>query len=283
MGGELFEKAARHRTSMRFRLKLNFNPKRAKKVRHMTMTLHAADISTRANPQKGAAPVGHVHKASTVRKCKINSLRSDGTVRVSEQIIPATSRFESAFSGFARGTLLDTDQGPVAVEDLHPGMRLMTAEFGASPLLWVGSITLLPKIHGQAQVDDCLTRVMADTYGMSRPDCDFVAGPGGRILARSPNLDDAHKAARVLIPVRELVNGMNVIEITPPRPVQVYHVCLQNHATLTAAGLEVESYHPGYGFEHAMGVNLLAFFLSLFPHIDTPEDFGRLSHPRLPL
>jgi hypothetical protein len=32
-----------------------------------------------------------------------------------------------------------------------------------------------------------------------------------------------------------------------------------------------------------MGTNLLAFFLSLFPHIDTPEDFGRLSHPRLPL
>ncbi len=248
----------------------------------MAMSSHAADISTIATAQKPVVPVGPVQKTSTVRKCEISSLRSDGTVRVSEQIIPATARFETAFSGFARGTLLDTDQGPVAVEDLHPGMRLMTAEFGASPLLWVGSITLLPKINGQARVDDCLTRVMADTYGMSRPDCDFIAGPGGRILARSPHSDDTHKAKRMLIPVRDLANGMTVIEITPPRPVQVYHVCLKNHATLTAAGLEVESYHPGYGFEHAMGANLLAFFLSLFPHINKPEDFGRLSHPRLP-
>lgn len=253
----------------------------------MAMTLHAADISTAPKLEIAFAPKAripaHVLKTSTVRKCEISSLRPDGTVRVSEQIIPATSRIESAFSGFARGTILDTDQGPVAVEDLHPGMRLMTAEYGASPLLWLGSITLLPKINGRAQVDECLTRVMADTYGMSRPDCDFIAGPGGRILARSPNPDYIYRTERMLIPARDLANGMNVIEITPPRPVQVYHVCLKNHATLTAAGLEVESFHPGYGFEHAMGANILAFFLSLFPHIHTPKDFGRLSHPRLPL
>lgn len=249
----------------------------------MAMTLHATDMQTIAKPQKAPAPAGPVQKSATVRKCQISSLNRDGSVRMSEQIIPATNRFESAFSGFARGTLLDTDQGPVAVEDMHPGMRLMTAEFGASPLLWLGSITLLPRINGRDPMDECLTRVMADTYGMSRPDCDFIAGPGGRILARSPNAEDAHKSGRVLIPMRELANGMNVIKISPPRPVQVYHVCLQDHATLTAAGLEVESYHPGYGFEHAMGTNLLAFFLSLFPHINTPKDFGRLSHPRLPL
>ena len=249
----------------------------------MAMPIHATDISTIAKPQRVPRPAGPVLKTSTVRKCRISSIGRDGAVQVSEQIIPSTTRFEAAFSGFARGTILETDQGPVAVEDLHPGMRLMTNEFGASPILWMGSITLLPKINGQAQVDECLTRVMADTYGMSRPACDFIAGPGGRILARSPNAEDAHKSGRVLTPVRELVDGINVIEITPPRPVQVYHLCLQNHATLTAAGLEVESYHPGYGFEHAMGPNLLAFFLSLFPHIRTPKDFGSLSHPRLPL
>lgn len=248
----------------------------------MAMTLQATDMQTITKLQKAPVPAGHGHKSATVRKCRISSLSRDGSVRVSEQIIPATNRFEPAFSGFARGTLLDTDQGPVAVEDLHPGMRLMTAEFGAMPLLWVGSITLFPRINGRDKVDECLTRVMADTYGMSRPDCDLIAGPGGRVLARSPSAADAHKSERVLIPVYELANGMNVIKITPQRPVQVYHVCLQEHVTLTAAGLEVESYHPGYGFEHAMGANLLAFFLSLFPHIRTPKDFGKLSHPRLP-
>jgi hypothetical protein len=252
----------------------------------MNVTLHTADITAQTVQKNVSEPVGEKatrHKASTVRKCEISSLRPDGTVRVSGQIIPATARFEAAFSGFARGTLLDTEQGPVAVEDLQPGMRMLTAEYGALPLLWIGSITLLPKINGLDRADECLTRVMADTYGMSHPDRDFVAGPGGRILARSPNRDYAYNTERALIPVRELTDGMNVIEITPQRPVQVYHVCLQYHATLTAAGLEVESYHPGYGFEHAMGPNLLAYFLSLFPHINAPSDFGSLAHPRLPL
>ncbi len=251
------------------------------------MTLQATDISLNMGLKKvtvAKAPIpAQVKKASTVRKCEISSLRPDGTVRVSEQIIPATARFESAFSGFARGTVLDTDQGPVAVEDLQPGMQMLTTEFGALPLLWIGSITLLPKINSHDRIDKCLTRVMSDTFGMSQPDRDFIAGPGGRMLTRSPKNEYKNKNGRVLIPARDLVNGINIIELTPPRPVQVYHVCLNTHATLRAAGLEVECYHPGYGFEHAMEPNLLAFFLSLFPHIDMAGDFGRLTHPRLPL
>ena len=86
----------------------------------------------------------------------------------------------------------------------------------------------------------------------------------------------------MLAPARDMTDGMNVIEIQPPRAVTVYHICLREHAVINAGGLEVETFHPGPGFERHMGENMLSLFLSLFPHIDKPADFGELARQRLP-
>ena len=86
-----------------------------------------------------------VRKARMMRRYRIRSLREDGSVHETENIGPATPVFEKAFSAFARGTLIKTTTGPVAVEDLEPGMMLITAEHGPSQLLWIGSMTLVPR------------------------------------------------------------------------------------------------------------------------------------------
>ena len=73
---------------------------------------------------------------------------------------------------------------------------------------------------------------------------------------------------------------MNTIRITPPRPVTVYHLCLDRHASIKVSGMDMESFHPGLGLEQRMGPNMLALFLSLFPHIRSLDDFGPLAYPR---
>ena len=234
-----------------------------------------------AHRDRGTVPQ-QARKTLAMRKYRISSLMSDGQVRVSDQIGPAMPIFEAAFSAFSHGTLINTTQGQVAVEDLEPGMKLQTTDQGLMQLLWVGAMTLMPRSdkhpHGSS-----LTRIMADSFGFGRPQADIMAGPGARFLLRPSGYAERYGSERTLTPAAQMVDGYNAIEITPPRPVTVYHLCLRRHAIITAGGMEAESYHPGPGFERNMGPNMLSLFLSFFPHIKQPRDFGPLAHERLPL
>jgi len=87
----------------------------------------------------------------------------------------------------------------------------------------------------------------------------------------------------VLRPVQDLLDGMQVIELRPPSAVQLYHIALRRHSTVTAAGLPMETFHPGPGFENTLPYQYFDQFMSLFPHIARPSEFGALAHPRQPL
>lgn len=205
---------------------------------------------------------------------------ADGLLRESEQTAPALPLFDAAHSAFARGTLIATERGPVAIEDLLPGDMLSTLN-GAQPVLWIGSMTLVPGERGP--VPARLTRIMADAFGIGRPMADLMAGPGARILTRPRSLRASGGADQVLIPARSLADGQHAFAVTPPRPVTLYHLCLRKHAVITANGLETESFHPGAAFERQIGQMMLTRFLSFFPHIREPHQFGPVAFPRLPL
>ncbi len=201
---------------------------------------------------------------------------SNGSVEEARHTVPASPIFAAAFSAFARGTLIATTHGPVAVEDLRPGMKILTNERGPSPLLWIGAMSLRPADMpgGPAR----LTRIMTGALGMGRPMVDLMTGPGARIVQRG----NGH-SGRVLRPVQDLIDGTSIIALSPPGAVQLYHIGLHRHATITAAGLALETYHPGPGFEAALTHQQLAQFIAMFPHVRRPSDFGSLAHPRGPL
>ncbi len=203
-------------------------------------------------------------------------LRSDGSTGEARHIVPTSPVFAAAFSAFARGTLITTTRGPIAVEDLRPGMKILTNERGPAPLPWIGSVSLRPAaIQGGA---GRLTRITTGALGLGRPMIDLMTGPGARIVQHG-----AEHTKQFLRPVNDLVDGSSVVALSPPGAVQLYHIALHWHATISAAGLAVETYHPGPGFETAMTSQHLSEFLALFPHIRRPSDFGRLAHPRGPL
>lgn len=218
-----------------------------------------------------------------MRKFQIAYLDRNGLPSWTEQIAPASPVFESAFSAFAHGVPIATPDGPVAVQDLVPGMRVTTETRGPMQVLWIGSMTLVPQGPGVESAACRMTRVMPDSFGLGKPEANLMAGPGARILARQPGMDHGLGRERLLIPAQDLVDGMNVIEITPPRPITVYHVALRQHAILRAAGIEMESFHPGVAFDRRMGHNTLTLFLSMFPHISNPADFGKTVCPRIDL
>ncbi len=215
-----------------------------------------------------------------MRKFEVASLEHDGSVRHAEHIGPAIPMFEAAFSAFAHGSLITTTRGPVAIEDLEPGMKLITRDHGSQRLLWVGKMKIVPKFAENTAHDARMTRIMADSFGFTRPERDLMVGPGARMLQAGATLSEEEPR---LVPVNQLSDGMRVIDIVPPSPVDVYHLCLPRHATILANGMDMETFHPGDTFQRNMGQNMLSLFMSLFPHVTEPSDFGSLSCKRLPL
>jgi len=204
-------------------------------------------------------------------------------IQVFSRAVPAVPAFLDAFTAFATGTLFQTERGLVAVEDLWPGDRLRTVDDGFQTLLWRGMTHILPRAPGQTPAMSRLTRISADALGIARPMSDLVLGPSARIAHRAPEIAARTGKSAAFVPARDLVDGVQVIDLTPPSPVPVFHLALASHARLLASGVEVESYHPGP--LHAAGLRreLVPLFLSCFPHVTDLAGFGEPLLPRLTL
>ncbi len=222
-----------------------------------------------------------VRTFALTRRYEVSWLTADGKVETATKLAPATAPFEEAFSAFARGTLIATTEGTVAVEDLVPGMRVATAEGRTETVRWIGSMTVYPAraIPGADPVT--MTRITADALGMGRPMPDLVLGPRARILFRDTRCRIATGLDAAYAPAAALIDGETVIAVTPVAPVAVFHILLGRQSSLRAGGVEIESYHPGAGFGEIIEPQLRGLFLSLFPHLQGFADFGPVAHPRV--
>lgn len=195
--------------------------------------------------------------------------------------VPRTATYEHIAAAFARGTVVQTLDGPIAVEDLLPGDYVETCQ-GPQAILWIGSTTMAsfgPAAEGSSLTH--LTRVLSDSLGPARPAADVMLGPAARIRNTPTDLMEHLSDGAVLSPVADFTDGMGVFDVTPPSPVQLYHIAFRRHATFSAGGLEVESYHPGHDLRDRMGPTARTLFLSLFPHLSSLGGFGPLALPRV--
>ena len=130
---------------------------------------------------------------------------------------------------YAAGTRIATEDGEVAVEDLRAGTMLRTASGALRPVLWIGHRTVDCDTHPRPH-DVRPVRVLADAFGPGLPHADLTLSP-----------DHAVFVDGVLIPIRYLLNGRTVAQISQRR-VTYYHVELDRHDVLLAQGLPAESY-----------------------------------------
>jgi len=212
-------------------------------------------------------------KRPQLRPCRASWLTQRGEVEDTRFLIPAHPLFESAFCGFSRGTLVDTETGPVAIEDLLPGDRVLTDDGSAQQGTWIGTTTLVPTADHSDDRSVPLYRVLPDAFGMSRPLSHIVVGPSARILGRY---------AQALTPMSHFEDGVHIAALCPPSPVEMFHLCLKEHALIRMGGMAFESYHPGLGALRDVGPAMRDLFMKLFPHIESFPDFGLLSYPRTP-
>jgi hypothetical protein len=215
------------------------------------------------------------------RRYETSWLNADGEAEQTTRLAPAIPQFEEAFSAFARGTVIATTDGSIAVEDLVPGMTAMTVEDRQETIVWIGSMTIYPPRAVPDAPTTALTRITADALGLGRPAPDLVLGPRARLLLRDSRCRAVAGVDAAYAPTRAFIDGEGVIAVTPVAPVTVYHLALRRQGTLRAAGLDIESYHPGAGFAELIDPQLASLFLVLFPHVRSFAGFGPVAYPRL--
>jgi len=207
-------------------------------------------------------------------------LDGHGNVEDLNRKCPAAPVIEDAFAAFCQGTLIATEHGSIAVEDILPGMRVATADHGFQTLLWRGATTL-SAAPNSSEEGPRLIRVVGDAFGPDRPMPDLMLGPRARLLYRDQRCRDMLGTDAAFAPARAFTDGMNVISVVPASAIRVYHLAFAGQRTLFANGIRVESYHPGPHAHTLMPAEMVAPFLDLFPHIDGFDEFGAMPVPRL--
>ena len=243
--------------------------------------MRTASLAVKTVQSPTPAPLGDTASRQSfgVRVADIAGLRRDGSSFVCQRRIPAIPIFDDAVAAFAQGTPFKTETGFVPVEDLQPGDALLTDHDERHTITWIASALFAPAEHRERIQ---LTRIMTDSFGMNRPQSFITLGSAARIMKAPPDLRNSTVAKHMMTPASRFLDGVNVIDLTPPTPIRLFHIGLQHHAAISAAGLPVESYHPGMNPMSHLSQSLQEAFTGLFPHLHSLSDFGPLRFTRTP-
>jgi collagen type I alpha len=130
---------------------------------------------------------------------------------------------------YVEGTLIGTPEGPMPIEDLAVGDRVLTFAGPARAIVWLGRCVVDCRNHPQPR-RVWPVRVAPHAFGPGMPT---------RSLFLSP--DHAVFVDEVLIPVRYLIDGYAIRQVE--RTVVTYwHLELDSHDVVLAEGLPAESF-----------------------------------------
>ncbi|NTF45622.1 Hint domain-containing protein [Rhizobium rhizogenes] len=132
-------------------------------------------------------------------------------------------------SCFLRGTLIQTPEGDVPVEDLRVGDVVVTHK-GVAEIKWVGRRRLDPKAIDKPR-DTLPVRIQAGAIAENVPARDLYVSP-----------DHCMFLEESLIPAKFLMNGTTITQEATLVPFEYFHIELDEHSIVLAEGAKTETY-----------------------------------------
>lgn len=136
-------------------------------------------------------------------------------------VTPAMGSFVKG--GIAAGTLVQTVEGAIPVENLRAGQSIVTRECGAVPLVATRAV----------KAAACTIRT--DSLGLARPVRDITVASDQHVTLRDWRAEALFDAAEALVPVNRLTDGA---QITAIGTVELFRLDLGAPLTIFANGLE---------------------------------------------
>ncbi|MEH6737798.1 MAG: Hint domain-containing protein [Sulfitobacter sp.] len=158
---------------------------------------------------------------------------------------------------FTKGTMIKTDVGEVAVEDLEVGDFVLTLDCGFQPIRWVGSKTLDVTNKNAPVVFD------KNTIGNESK---LSVSPNHRMLVRSVDAELLFGASEILVAAKCLTM-MKGVRRERPKEVTYIHILFDQHQIIYANGALSESFHPGTASLNALDVDTRNEVLEIFPEL----------------
>ena len=140
---------------------------------------------------------------------------------------------------FTRGAMVETPEGPKAIEDLREGDLVLTRDRGPQPIRWVGS----SKVTGEtlAQFPELRPiRIAADALG---DNAETLVSPQHRMLMTGWRAEALFGETEVLATAKSLVNDTTITVADVPE-VEYFHILFDAHEIIRADGAWSESFHP---------------------------------------
>ena len=173
---------------------------------------------------------------------------------------------------FTPGTLIETKNGPTAVETLRIGQKVLTRDNGYQRIRWIGRRSLCASdLAANPALQPVLIRQGA--LGGGLPTADLRVSPQHRMLISAPRADLLFGDPEVLAAALHMV-GQPGIERVACDSVTYIHLMFDAHEIILADGAWSESFQPGdgtlSGLESAQRDELFA----IFPELRLPEARG---------
>lgn len=180
---------------------------------------------------------------------------------------------------FTPGALVETPDGPRAVETLAPGDPVLTRDHGPQPLLFVGRSA--HRFATRPHKDQPIL-FAAGCLGPGVPARDFIVSPQHRLLLAGPEIARRFDAPEVLALAKGLTGLPGVRAMKGRRRVEYVSLLLERHEILTVDGVLTESFYPGPTALKMIGPALRAGVVAAVPRLaDDPAGYGPTAAPVL--
>ena len=170
---------------------------------------------------------------------------------------------------FAAGTMIQTANGEVAVEDLRQDDLVLTRDRGFQPLRWIGgNVVSAEALSEHANLRPI--RIRAGALGSNLPQQDLLVSPQHRVLVSSKIVERMFDGeAEVLIAAKQLVmiDGIDVADDVDS--VEYFHFLFDQHEIVFSNGAETESLFTGPEALKAVSPEARTEILTLFPELSS--------------
>ncbi len=160
---------------------------------------------------------------------------------------------------FTRGTMIETSEGEIAIENLSAGTKIFTRDNGFQQLRWIGTKT----VAARGEMAPILLKEGA--IGNRRP---LLVSPQHRMLISGPRAELLFGEPEVLVAAKMLVNEEDII-VCESGKVEYYHMLFDNHEIVLANGNLSESFHPGLEGFGAFAEEAREEIWALFPELES--------------
>lgn len=141
---------------------------------------------------------------------------------------------------FAAGTLIDTPDGPRAVEDMRAGDLVMTLDHGAQAVLWAGGWNA-PLDNAMRLRRNAPVLIRRGALGLGLPARDLMVSPQHRVMIRSKIAARMFGEAELLVPAKKLTDLPGISRKRSLDRVSYVHLLFARHEVIRAEGALTES------------------------------------------